>query len=705
MKLPRPGEDNATLASGINQLVEETSRDPFRLRWSQQCDRGMQLYLGEHFYTPVPSGQVYAEGVIDYKWVEDAGDPGEIRLVINRVLNIVLSLNAIQSADPPEITFTPRETGAAPRYFLAVNRPEAQELANELQQQGVDPEAELSETAAEWVRQRIADSRMEWIQAMQMGEQVDKPDLPPEVLCEVSDRTQAEALKIVFDGMAEECGFLAAYQENNLNKNIMGVQPLLVEFSDDTKTFALTNIHPKQWFPDRIKVQSDQWNYAIYDEPIDAGEAKAKWPAIADKIEQASAEGSLQWQQSGQYDHGAIYGDSFQRPMLVVRTAWLRNQPYPMAEEEAIAAGVASIEEGVEPSPCPQCQGIASEAGCPMCNGAGITEKPFRRLRNSATGEVFYPKSKKWPTRLGLRVVQCIAGEVVRDEESGMVDIPLPTNRCIPIPFTPYATGEPARLEGLQMAINRVISHIVTHEAYNAFPVEAVSSSVQERLGKTLQRCRARPGARLVVPADLVREIGDITKTIANLPVAALPADAWRLLDLLLSLIDREGNQADVVRGDASAQWSGEAIANLQNAATQVIRGKALFTEHFLKQTVKLMVHCIKTRMGAADIAKYMRKYPPAVITAMHDGIQRLEHDISVSITSGSGAARSSETQNLLMARQNQIPVSTPTVLERLGLDADEEAQKDAVYQRKLQQLQPVAAVAPVAQAPAVPVA
>ena len=663
----------------------------------------MQLFLGDHWYKQTPSGEVFAEGMIDYKWTEDEELPGEARIVINRVLGIILSLNAIQSADPAEINFTPRESGEPPRYFLATNLPEAAPLISQIAGMGVDPSQELPQQVVQWLKQVIAQSHQQFTLMLQQGMPVENPEIPAEVLVEVSDHTKAECLKTVFDGMAESCGFLSAYQENNLNKNIMGLQPLLVEFDDETKDFNLHNIHPKQWFPDPIKITSDKWNYCIYDEPIDMNEAKAKWPQLDEKIDLFAAEGSLRWNQPGQYDHGQVYLQPFQRPMLVVRTAWVRNQPYPLNEQEAISGGHAVLNEGMEDCQCPQCLGTGSvdpqpegdpaevppQSACPTCQGQGISQKPFRQVLHAKTGEAFNEKHPKWPIRYGIRVVQCIANEVVRDEECGHCDIPMPTNRCIPIPFSPYAFGEPSHLEGLQIAINRVIGHIVTNEAYNAFPVEAVAGSVQERLGKVLKKCRSAPGSRMIVPDDLITQVGDIAKVITNLPTAAMPPDAWKLLDLLLSLIDREGNQADVIRGDASATWSGEAISNLQNAATQVVRGKAMFTEHFLKQVVRLMVHCIQTRMGPEDIAKYTRKYPPSVITAMHEGIQRLEHDISVSISSGSGAAKTSETNNLMVAKKSGVPISMPTVMERLGLNANEEAQKEAVYVRRVQSIMP----------------
>jgi len=668
-------------------LVSESALDANRQRWAIQADRGMSLFIGDHWQTLRPSGETYGEGVIEYRWENDSND-GMIRMVLNRTLNIVLSLTAIQTTDPPKIVFTPREMGEPPQYYINSQVPEAKPFIEQLVASGIDPSLPLPDDVTQYIKQAIAVSQQQYLAAIQSDMAVDKPTVPPEVLVEVSDHTKASALQTVFDAMWEECNSLTIYQENSLNKNIMGIQPLLYEFDDDEKRHILTNIHPKQFFPDPINVTSDRWKYAIFDEPIDADEAKAKWPELAKKIDQAASEGSINWQQAGQYDYGAIYDRQFRRPMVVVRNAWLRYQPYPMTPEQAIAAGKVQQVK----LPTGETKQAVDDYGMPIFNELGdpVLEDVTRdALVDPATGMEITPDHPAWPKRFGIRQVRIVAGEVVDDRECEHIDIPLLVNRCIPIPFSPYALGEPSHLDGLQMAVNRVLSHLVTHQAYNAFPPEAVASSVQDRLGKTLARCKAKPGARIVVPEDLVRELGDIAKIITNLPVAAMPADAWKLLDLLLSLMDREGNHADVIRGDASSQWSGEAIANLQNAASQIIRAKASYAEHFLKQLVRLMAHSIIHRMGPEDWAKYLSKYPPVVIKTMHEGVRAMKYDVSVEIASGSGAAKQSQTNNLMAAKQAGVPIAMPTVLERLGLDPDTEAQKQAVWERKMQQMAP----------------
>jgi hypothetical protein len=143
------------------------------------------------------------------------------------------------------------------------------------------------------------------------------------------------------------------------------------------------------------------------------------------------------------------------------------------------------------------------------------------------------------------------------------------------------------------------------------------------------------------------------------------------------------------MQGNASASWSGEAIASLQNAAAQVIRAKSMHTEFYLKRLARLMVHSIVHRMGPADWQRYCSKYPWQALEALHTRAKSLDVDISVQITSGSGAAKQAETNSLIAGRQAGLPVSDPTLMERMNLDADAELARQAEFNRKRMAAQP----------------
>jgi hypothetical protein len=667
VQIPRPGSDPSAIAEYVDLLVREHAQDQHRMAWAEQAERGLNLYLGNHYTTPEPA---------------DA-----IRIVLNRTLTVVISQVAIQAGDPPAFTFKPRETGDKPIVYLNTNLPEAAIAFQQIVAAGVpfDPQRPLPHPAVTILKALIEQGEILTMQALMMG--LPKPQVvPKEVMIEVTDQTAAQALQTVFDAMWEECGGHMVFSENIVNKNVLGWQPTLYEFDDEQKRHILTNVHAKQVFVDGLNTDITTCNDVEYDQPIPADEARAKWPDLAEQIDAAAATGSIQWIGSRHYDPAAIYEQNFERQMVLVRTAWIRHQPYRMSPAEAIAAG--KVEVRVVGT------GVMVDALEPTTNLPTQVEQTREAYVVPGTIAEITPDAPEWPMRFGIRKIQVVANAAVYDAEAETVIIPVPFNKNIPIPYSPYGQGEPKRLEGLQMGINRLISSILTHHAYNAHPPEYVPVSVAARLGKALETARTKPSQRIQIPDDLLRQLGDIGKIIMTGEVPTLPADVWRLLDLLLNLIDREGNQAEVIQGNAAPGWSGEAISSLQNAASQVIRAKSMFTEFYLRNIARLMVHSITTRMTAHDIARYLSTYPVQAIQAFADKFKSLYVDIAVEIKSGSGAAKQAETNALMAGRmQARLPISDPTLMERLGLDPDAEFARQAEWMRKQQMLLPQQAV------------
>jgi hypothetical protein len=104
VQIPPPGSDPSAIAEYVDLLVREHAQDQHRMAWAEQAERGLNLYLGNHYTTPEPA---------------DA-----IRIVLNRTLTVVISQVAIQAGDPPAFTFKRRETGDKPVVHLNTNLPE-----------------------------------------------------------------------------------------------------------------------------------------------------------------------------------------------------------------------------------------------------------------------------------------------------------------------------------------------------------------------------------------------------------------------------------------------------------------------------------------------------------------------------------------------------------------------------------------------------
>jgi hypothetical protein len=731
MVIPPPGSDPGSIADAVDNLVIESAHDVRRTAFLDEAERGLNLYLGEHFLT-ADSGDVY-------------------RVVLNRIQNIIVSLVAIQAGDPPKITFTPRETGEPALFYLNTKLPEAQAVAQQisgfLPPYNVDQQGNLilDDTgmpmpfdittqplpmpAVQQIQMLIAQGQQATMAAQQQGLPEPYNPYPPELLAEVSDATTAEALQIIFDGMWEECDGQFVFTENTLNKNVLGWQPTLYEFDDDQKRHILTNIHPKHVFVDPLYSDSSRWQYCIFEQPLSADEAVAKWPFLEKQIRDNAKEGTIIWAGQRVQDQASMYNQQFRRDMISVRTAWVRYQPYPMDKPTAVAKGLVEErtvpDESMAQAGAPQGEEILSNGSSggadaqPVAtvpsggisgdgsrgNGGGLLAEDDRSVAGATAGPnltqdggadqgqyptrlaCFLPGTDtevdethpQWPTRPGIRQITIVAQHAVDDRESefGPDEIPITANRNVAIPFSPYGQGEPKRLESMNMAINRILTSMVTYQAYNAYPPQLIWQAVNDRLNASLKEARIKAKTKVVVPNDLQTVLGgDLKKALTTLDVQDMPADFWKLLDLLLQLIDKEGNQADVTQGDASASWSGEAIQSLQNAASQIIRGKSLYTEFYLKQTAKLMVQSISHRLTSQDWAKYLSSKPIQAIEALHSHNKSMDKDISVEIRSASGASKAQQTQNIIGARKMGIPISDDTIMERLELDPDAERQK-----------------------------
>ncbi len=95
MKLPPPGKENAVaIAEFVDRLVRDCVHNQRRQDAQIEWDRALNLYMGAHFTTATPEG--------------------EIRVVLNRILNCIISQMAIQAGDPPKIVFSPRGTVTPP---------------------------------------------------------------------------------------------------------------------------------------------------------------------------------------------------------------------------------------------------------------------------------------------------------------------------------------------------------------------------------------------------------------------------------------------------------------------------------------------------------------------------------------------------------------------------------------------------------------
>lgn len=599
-------------------------------------------------------------------------------------------------------------------------------VANAAQQVGLS--IPLEEPFVTQIKQMIDQGRVLSMQARMQGLPVPQDIVPPEALVEVTDQTTAQFTQTVYDALWEQCGGVEAVNENILNKKIIGWQPTLFE-SDRAKIdcqespITLTNVESAQVYYDPMTSSYRKGQYAILREPVSVEEGCAKYPELADVIRNKALAGTLSTRLSRNDNGSRLAHIEFGRDMVVVRTVWIRAWPYPMDPDEAMACGAVQMgqvpdesaiaqrppvptdtgagaaesggsgSEGLGGStPGPEVDGSNGQpnngiSGIGMGNeqGMGVQPIPTRSaFIHSDTGEEVTPDHPNWPIVYAIREIRDIEGEKVFDRRCQLPDIPLPNNVNIPVPFSPHGIGEPDRLDGLQMAINRVLSDLLTFHRYNAYPPELMHQAISDALSPKLRRQRSQPNSMVVVPRDIADQVGgDLSKCVQFLQMPQMGPDAWKLLEFLVEAIDKEANNSEVSQGIAPSGSSGAWVANLQAAAAQITQVTSMSTEAWLKKLVRLFVHFITHDMTVSDIQKYTSKYPPPILQAFHARQKQLYLDVSVEIQSGSAAAKQGQTNAMLQARQAGIMVSDPTILDRMNVDADDELKRQGDYNQK----------------------
>lgn len=727
MRLPPPESDVADIISFIDAIEDECVRDPNRQAWDLSKQRWLDLYTGNHWADALVS----SAGLLEPELRAQRSPSGVVRLVYNRVMNAVLAKLAGQISTPPKSVFGAREIGEPPIYYLNgfIQHPALQQIAMLAGQQdeqvqelagiygGEHPEVAnaavqagqsipLTPELADQVKMLIDQGKILTMQARLAGMPPPLGIVPPEALVEITDQTAAQFTQVVYDGLWEQCGGVEATAENVLNKNILGWQPTLFE-SDRTKIaqgespITLTNIEGSQVFLDPATSAFRPPRYVIMKEPVSFEEGCAKYPDLADKLAEKSASGTLGAR--ARNITGRLMDIDYARDMCVIRTLWYRDWPYPMSPDEAMTGGEIEIgqvidESAIQPDigigntsalpPNDQADGESGEM--PPNDGLGVAQPspripPPTRQAFLRDGEEVTPGGPNWPIIYAIREIRDIEGERVFDRRCRIPAIPVVNNINIPVPFSPYGLGEPDRLDGLQMAINRVLSDLVTHHRYNTYPIEVRHKALSDYLGPQRSKRRMTPDTAVSVPPELAATVqGDLSKLIQYIDVPQMGADAWRLLEFLVAAIDKEGDNTEVQQGNAPAGTSGEWVKSLQAAATQVAQVTSRSTETWLKSLDRLFVHFISHEMTVEDIMRYSSKYPPAIVEAFKRRQKQLYIDISVEIQSGSAATKAGQTNALVAAKQSGMMVSDPELLSRLGVDADDQLQQQAQWNQKL---------------------
>ena len=265
-----------TMSAYADLLVqEETSRrNGTMLGIQSYADDNMQLFLGQADY----SGPAVAEGF----WLQ-----------ANRIQTSIMSNTAVQTGTPPRIEFKPRETGEQPMYWINSKVKQSPEVMQCLQ--GIDPSAFTPDPQTGITRCLTNDEasaiqgRMQQIQQMAM-QNPNAPGVDPDLLIAVNDETAADAMQDVFDSMWDASDAEFYTSECQLNNSIIGFAWMLYQWDDTEKRFNLIIPNWVHVHPDPVRTDVSKFAYLVYDQIVDAQEAKAAYPLLAAQIDAAATE-------------------------------------------------------------------------------------------------------------------------------------------------------------------------------------------------------------------------------------------------------------------------------------------------------------------------------------------------------------------------------------------------------------------------------
>lgn len=691
VSIPTPWrEDNATdteLYTHVRNLVQESLYWRRRFITHAQLNDNLRQYLGDQ---------------VD--WIGDS--EGLDVFVINRIQNAILAATATQTEVPATIKLQPRETNDPPQWFF---KPSAAEAITSLLQE--QPDTDLFE-GIELTPQQLAghagidDDTAQDLMGIEQTlpqpvidpntgqpaidpatgqpqtEQVPIPDpetgqaamlFTEEDFFLINDDAVADWEQTILDIKLDQSYFGSTLTENVLNTNILGYQPIKVTFDPATWTFDFENVHPKRVHLDPSNSKYQHQAFVIYDEVISVDEAISRYPDHEQAIRENGMEGRIEPDAGDADDYGSHDTDTeFQRPMVVVRTAWLRYQPVPCTPFEAERYGKV-VREATPREDDPTLEDVTYYL---IDVDAGTEEQQ---------GDAVEPGDARWPTMPGVRQLIFIGDIKLEDEPCPWADIPITWNRCYPIPHRPWGMGMPSHLEGIQKAINMLSSAFLNHAQYYQSPQEIMSLGMFNLMqDDEAGEYGSYPGRRIIVPDRLLEELRGQLVTFVDPP--PIPESLFRFWQFLLDLFNDQAGQSDVIRGQSTPDaQSGTAIEALQAAARGLYGYLGRQTQDMLRHVAQLMIHMIRDGVPEAELMRCSSRYPIQVVRALVKRAEQLDYDIRVEISSASGITRRQE-QEQARADFGAGIRSQETTLEKIG-DPNPQAEMKRIRkeQRELQ--------------------
>lgn len=575
-----------------------------------------------------------------------------------------------------------------------------------------------------------------------------KPGLAPSSFVHVNDKFQADFWGKVFDRYWRRSGIDGWYRRALTNSEVKGWLVATYGWNAAEKKHRLRTLQSvRQGYIDCQAETLDEANHAGVDLVIDANEAVQLAPEYAEHIRENASIG-MPDRMDGIVSLGRADRD-YKRPVVLLRVWFMRNEPFPLSRDEALAAGLVEerplppsgddVFEGVlveelEDGPVDTAaaklgqlvEGFAADEDAdqgaddslpdgsgqpagdvPPAAGAELATAgmPTALFLAGTDEQVIEGKSASWPTRPGIRQVTVIANKKVDDREVEHFDIPMIHFVNRPVPGTPWGIGEPMFLSALQKARNRMLRSMVTYTEHFKNPACAMPESVAAKLEAEYGTAYVDPGVVLRIPDAIWREHGGKIDAFYEPP--QLPPGVFQMEAKLGQEINKQAGQPDVRRGELpSAQTSGRAVGMLLETSTEQVAQKAANAADALSRLAKLMHFTHVHRLSVLDLKAIHSKYPEHVIRASQRKARTGEWDIDVDVHAGTAQLIAAKRQEAMQLWQMRDPttgeplVGIEATREALKIDHGQERQRWETEMAKVAQQQAAAAAAAGAAGP-----
>lgn len=401
--------------------------------------------------------------------------------------------------------------------------------------------------------------------------------MPPRTM--VGDTDVAAMLRTIVNFQWGRSRMNRYFRDHIRRMSVYGWAWMVYEFDDHKKQHKLRHLSPRQVYVDPLANNIDEAAYCVVDIWWDMQAAQAKWPEHAGKLAAMAQSGTMQAQDGNSDIPYALEEIQFERNMVRVRTAWIRDEP---GKDGPYLRQITKLDDVVlADQPC-ECWDIPLILT--ICNP--LLDHPFGQ------GEPMVTRDIQTLTNLTFSTI---------------------ANYCKDSQNTPV---------------------ILPEKVYDALQSRGVF--------KAWKGSRLPNGDRLGFgfPDDILEKMQNYKPFMEPPP---MPSGIERIHEMLQAKAAQRSGVTDALMGEGNAGESGTAIANRQYAALNGVAPKAVNVEDSIWRCIMLMKHAIATRMTVEDVNQIIASKPRAIIGYAHGRWGLDDWDIVVELDSGSGAVRQAQ--------------------------------------------------------------